>query len=41
MVELIKSEECPKCGSDKIKYKDDKFSCNICGLYFSCFGGNA
>jgi hypothetical protein len=41
MTELIKSEECPKCGSKKIECEDDKFSCNICGLYFSCFGGKA
>jgi len=39
MTELIKSEECPKCGSKKIECKDNKFSCNICGLDFRCFGG--
>ena len=39
MIELIKSKECPKCGSEKIQCKDDNFSCNNCGLSFSCFGG--
>ena len=39
MTELIKSKECPKCGSEKIEYKDDQFSCGFCGLSFSCFGG--
>ena len=39
MTELIKSKECPKCGSEKIQCKDDNFSCSDCGLSFSCFGG--
>ena len=39
MTELIESKECPKCGSEKIDYKDDQFLCKLCGLHFSCFGG--
>ncbi len=39
MTEMIKSNECPKCGSDKIERKDDKFSCKYCGLSFCSFGG--
>ena len=39
MIEPIESKDCPKCGSDKINYKDDNFSCKSCGLHFSCFGG--
>ena len=39
MIELIKSKECPKCGSEKIEYKDGKFSCSDCRLSFSYFGG--
>ena len=38
MTELIKSKECPKCGSEKIESKDEKFSCGFCGLFFSYFG---
>jgi ribosomal protein S27AE len=38
MTEMIKSQECPKCGSGKIECKDEKFSCNNCGLSFCCFG---
>ncbi len=39
MTELINSEGCPKCGSEKIERKDDKFACADCGLSFSYFGG--
>lgn len=38
MTEMIKSQECPKCGSEKIECKDDKFSCKNCKLSFCCFG---
>jgi len=38
MTEMIKSQECPKCGSDKIEFNDEKFSCKSCGLSFCCFG---
>ncbi len=38
MTEMINSKECPKCGSEKIKYQDDQFSCKNCGLSFCCFG---
>ena len=39
MTGLIKSKVCPKCGTEKIQCKDDKFLCKSCGLSFSCFGG--
>jgi len=39
MTEMIKSKECPKCGSEEINYNDDKFSCKYCGLSFCSFGG--
>ena len=35
---MITSKECPKCGSEKIDYKDNKFSCKNCKLSFCCFG---
>jgi transposase len=38
ITEMIKSQECPKCGSEKIEGKDDKFSCKNCKLSFCCFG---
>jgi len=38
MTAMIKSKECPKCGSDKIESKEDKFSCKNCELSFCCFG---
>ena len=38
MTEMIKSTECPKCGSEKIKCNEEKFSCKNCKLSFCCFG---
>jgi ribosomal protein L37AE/L43A len=40
MTTMIDNKECPKCGSEKIECKDDKFTCKYCGLYFRSFGGN-
>lgn len=34
---MMKSKECPKCGSKEIKYKNDTSHCNSCGLNFCCF----
>jgi len=34
------NKECPKCSSEKIECKDDKFTCKYCGLFFRRFGVN-
>ena len=39
MTELIKSKECPKCSSKKIRCTNNNFTCDDCKLSFSCFGG--
>jgi len=31
-------KECPKCSSEEIECKDDKFTCKYCGLFFRSFG---
>ena len=38
MTTMINSKECPKCGSNDILCKDEKFSCLNCELSFCCFG---
>jgi len=40
MTAMMDSKECPKCGSENIECKDDKFSCKNCRLSFCCFGGS-
>jgi len=40
MTAMIDNKECPKCSSEKIECKDDKFTCNDCGLFFHSFGVN-
>jgi hypothetical protein len=40
MTAMVKSKECPKCGSEEIACKNGKFSCNHCKLSFCCFGGS-
>jgi len=38
MTVIIDNKECPKCSSEKIECKDDKFTCKYCGLFFHIFG---
>jgi len=38
MTAMIDNKECPKCSSEEIEYKNEKFHCNCCELNFCFFG---